>query len=118
MKEGGKAPKAQRGIALGLDLIITDLEKNTAKIDIEAHKKIQAGKSLGVGIGDALNIWEVDKNYKDLEATLYRARLFVINESHYKQMVKLVDTVLKDSAIGDTEANQVIELLIGLIDSK
>jgi len=106
--------KNKRGTAVYMQFGVSKEEIDNCRYDIEEDTKLTASHQLGETIHKHLDIWEpLDKEPNTMK--YLEARLVVIKEHDYKQMVGLINTVLKDSEIGDMEHGQVMELLMGIV---
>lgn len=103
----------KRGTAVFMNFSITKEQIKRAKGDIVVEKKNIATNKLGELIAEHLNIWEdVSKSDEVLEL---QARLIVVKEHDYKQMIALVNTLLVDVNVDEIVKKQVISLLTGIV---
>lgn len=107
--------KNKRGTAVFIQFGVSLDEINNCRFDIEEDKKLTASHQLGETIHKHLDCFQQVEDNEPSTMKYLEARLVVIKEHDYKQMVGLIHTVLKDSEIGDTEHGQIMELLMGIV---
>jgi len=112
----GKVVKQnKRGTAVFMNFSIAKEQLTQINVvdDIVARKKKAATFKLGELIAKHLDIWD-DVSNSD-EVLKLQARLIIVKEKDYKQMIALVNTLLADVKVDEIVKKQVIGLLTGIV---
>jgi len=110
VKQEEQVIKNKRGTAVFMGFAL-DIEFSKFN-NILSAKKNTASHRLGEVISESLDIWDETTKETSIE---YKAKLLVIKEDDYKQMVKLLIGSLEDAGVAEDVRGRAMDIVIGVV---